>query len=91
MKRSKLRRMIDVLTVVDDHEPVVLNRLVGMTNINYVVLMAMLADMERKGLVAIEVIGKGERPYKRLVSKTAKGSKARRDYEALLENLGGIA
>lgn len=91
MKRSRLRRMIDVLQVLEEHEPVVLNRLVGLTNINYVVLSAMLADMEENGLVSIEVIGKGERPYKRLVSKTAKGSKARRDFETLLANLGGIA
>jgi predicted transcriptional regulator len=83
--------MIEVLQALEDHEPVVLNRLVGLTNINYVVLSAMLEDMEENGLVSIEVIGKGERPYKRLVSTTEKGSKTLRDYEALLVNLGGIA
>ncbi len=91
MKRSRLRRMIDVLRVLEDHEPVVLNRLVGLTNINYVVLSAMLEDMEQQGLVTIEVVGKGERPYKRLVSKTAKGAKARQEFETLLTTLGGIA
>jgi predicted transcriptional regulator len=83
--------VIEVLQALEDNDSIVLNRLVGLTNINYVVLSTMLDDMEGNGLVSIEVIGKGERPYKRLVSKTEKGSKIQRDYEALLANLGGIA
>jgi predicted transcriptional regulator len=87
MGRSRLRRKIDVLKVLDD-EPVIVNRISGIANINYVELTSMLFEMEKKGLVTLEVIGKKARPYKRLVYQTDKGSKAVRAYEYLLEKLG---
>lgn len=91
MKRSRLRRKIDVLKVVEAEESIVPNRVAGITNINHVDLMLMLSELETKELVSIEVIGKPERPYKRVVCITAKGSTAIREYESLCEKLGEVA
>jgi predicted transcriptional regulator len=79
---------IDVLKVLEDENPVVPNRISGMTKINYVELMQMLSELETKGFLTVEAFGKRERPYKRLVYKTEEGAKAIRDYESLLEKLG---
>ena len=88
MKRSRLQMKIDVLKILEDETPVVPNRISGMANINHLVLMQILSELETKGFLTVEVVGKGKKPYKRLVYKTEEGAKAIRDYESLLENLG---
>ncbi len=79
---------IDVLKSLEDENPVVPNRISGMTNINHLMLMQMLSELETKGFLTVEAFGKGKKPYKRLVYKTEEGAKAIRDYESLLEKLG---
>lgn len=90
MKRSRLRRKIEVLKVVEAKEPIVPNRIAGITNINNAELMLMLSELETQKLVTVEVIGKRERPYKRMVGITAKGSTVIGEYELLCEALGEI-
>ncbi|MCW4037509.1 MAG: hypothetical protein NWF13_02105 [Candidatus Bathyarchaeota archaeon] len=89
MKRSRLQRKIDILKIVEDEEPIVPNRIAGMSNINSVDLMVMLSELETQKLVTIEVIGKRQRPHKRLVYITENGSKAIREYQSLRGKLGG--
>jgi predicted transcriptional regulator len=81
---------IDVLKVLEAEDPVVPNRISGMTHINYLDLAQILSELETKGFLTIEAVGKREKPYKRLVYKTEEGAKAIRDYESLLEKLGEI-
>jgi predicted transcriptional regulator len=81
---------IEVLKVLEDEESVVPNRISGKARINYVDLMQMLSELEMKGFLTVEAVGKSERPYRRLVYKTEEGAKAIRDYESLLEKLGEI-
>jgi predicted transcriptional regulator len=88
MKRSRLQRKIDVLKVVESGESIIPNRIAGITNINTVELMLMLSELETQKLVTVEVIGKSERPYKRIVGITAKGSTIIREYESLCDTLG---
>jgi len=94
MTRSRLQMKIDILKTLEDENPLVPNRILGMTSMrarasmNHLVLMQMLSELETKGFLRVEVVGTDERPYKRLVYKTEEGAKAIRDYESLLENLG---